>query len=73
MLNFSGEAIENHDTLDDLVGENRAQYEKTLLERLEKRKQHLVQGRFIVTVCPSLATTSHNLFGRKFMLYFGVC
>ena len=44
MCNISGETLRNHDTLDDLVGENRAEYEKTLQERLEKRKLRLSQG-----------------------------
>ena len=40
-----GESIRNHESLEKLLGENKAERERRLKERLEKRRQRKEQGR----------------------------
>ncbi len=47
---LSGEAVKNHDALEHMMGDAKAEYEQKLKERLDKRRQRRQQGIQLYTV-----------------------
>lgn len=47
-ISLLGDALKDQETLEKIFGDNKAEQERKLKERLERRKQRIAEGRLFV-------------------------